>query len=289
MKANDKLSYDNYETVFFKLIEEEYSKKEQALILNEIKGDTFFSFEWDKWKKTKIQALPKDYKSEYKVFFDQLKLDVDLIAENPKRRIGALFIYKRIAIAAAMFFFVFLFLINNERASSFKPLAQESGIILTKVGIKARLQSREFLLGKKVNQQDTILERKQPPMAERRTVVIEENKNDIIADSTNGLVGEDDIHVKPVIAPMGASEREVELVSIHEPKRKFSFTVTKEKIKKKQYYTVRDLEETGVRLSELMSDKKFTLVREGSKLYLRLEKDENEVYFVSLDKRIINQ
>jgi hypothetical protein len=104
---------EKYESIFFNLLEGNYSKQEEEAILEEIEANSFLKFEWDNWQKAMLEDDSEMYASEHAAFFDALKDDADDVKVVPiwsGKSIGRLLPY--IGLAAACLLIVFMFTIN---------------------------------------------------------------------------------------------------------------------------------------------------------------------------------
>jgi len=75
---NDKLTLDNYETIFFKILENEYSTADKSNYLKQIEADAFLTFEWENWQKAMLVDESANMAVGHKSFFDGIKAEVDL-------------------------------------------------------------------------------------------------------------------------------------------------------------------------------------------------------------------
>lgn len=302
----NKLTYENYEVLFFKLLENELPKAEEQEILDQIKEDTFFSFEWSKWEQTKIANQSVTYATKHEVFFSQIQDDLAVVTEEKKRGILIWWPYAVSAAAIILISLTVLFY-SSSQPSSKNNIAENTRTELQEKETPSIVDSAE-----KVDTNQTTLRQNSIAKASESEVINKRNEqsesNEVfVAETKDKLefdkaVNENELPVlqdtgKQAIAKNEATkeaipainqdsmdkERFLALSKTNSTKRKFNITVVEESIKQKRYYTLANLREEGIRFAELMDDKRVTFVRENNKLYMRLEKSNEEIYFVSLD------
>lgn len=100
----------NYEKIMFDILENQYEKKTEADILQQIEADVFLSFEWNQWKKAFYTESIEKYR------FENIEFIESLVKKEPERS----FVYvKWSAIAASVILpVVVYFFLNNHKSSN---------------------------------------------------------------------------------------------------------------------------------------------------------------------------
>ncbi len=296
---------EKYESIFFNLIEGNYSKPEEEAILEEIEANSFLKFEWDNWQKAMLEDDSEAYALENAAFFDALKDDADAVKVVPiwsKNRIAAWLPY--MSLAAACLLIVFMFTINlKQNAEAEAELVEvETKKVQTS---DTQLQKDEVLTEENAVIPEPVVAEKAVEPADPSGVIpiiVEESapQQELIVsvDGTKEDKPED------VIIDFDADESEIEESAspeiiiadasptippqneiVEEPIEVYqrAFTVTTETVKKKdRVISQRELASMNVR--KLLQDKRIKLVNIGNKTYVQLESPDQETVLVGLSQ-----
>ena len=293
---------EKYESIFFNLLEGNYSKQEEETILEEIEANAFLKFEWDNWQKAVLEDDSETYAAENAAFFEALKDDVDAVKVVPiwsRKRIAVLLPY--VGLAAACLLIVFMFTINKQQeiqgevdlvetdsqgAESPEIPQMDDDSAIEEVVAEAEeliIEETEVLPGQPQNDIQRVNNR---PKGFKQVANVSEEKTpveDVVIDLEVDESEFEDYtspeiiiaQVDPVAPPM--DEETVEPVVSYQR----TFTVTTETVKKRdRVITQKELAKMDVR--QLLQDKRIKLVNIGNKTYVQLESPNQETVLVGL-------
>ncbi|MCB9262491.1 MAG: hypothetical protein H6607_08970 [Flavobacteriales bacterium] len=278
----NRLNEENYETVFFKLLENEYDQTERQAILKEIENNSFYSFEWDCWQKAMLQDESEKYAEAHESFFENIKAEALVVAQPERKRVIPMF--RIISAIAASLIIGIAVVMNVDRTKH-----TQNGVVVV---------SNDTLKNEPVQQQE--IKAAEEKMAQshetEETETLEEIKNwipkEVYVEVQNILIdtfsvdtlirSEQPIAVSPkpfpTIKPDSTPRIEIVQAKVKPYTRKFSVSNTSVEATD-IVYTVRDIEEQNIKLLDLVADKHITFVRQNDKLYLKLDgNNENPIY-----------
>lgn len=274
--SNSLINNDNYESVFFKLLENEYGRNERKQILEEISRNPFYSFEWDCWQKAKLKDEAKQFADTYASFFNDIKSDAGLFVQQPKGRIIPFYI-KISTVAASLFIAALLTLFFYGRKSNQISNAKDN--------IPAETEHKSPIYV----QQDTVLQwNKKNRYRIRRNELVKTDadiKKPIqdsfpIAGEYAEPYGQMDV---PKVKSHDTSLLNSEITIAEIPVYKRKFTVSPQQaIKQDMIVRLSDLESSNISLISLLDNKRITVVRKNKKLYIKLVEDNEVTILLSL-------
>ncbi|PCJ65549.1 MAG: hypothetical protein COA58_09055 [Bacteroidetes bacterium] len=299
----DQINKENYEIVFFQLMEGEYSDNEKTALLDTIAQDSFLAFEWENWKKAK---LPNNdialYNENFTEFFEGIKNEAIIYntpeeqKESKNKILPIFFAVSSVAacILAVLFFFndqtdsrtemvkeVVLPLDNSITSVDQEATANEIDTIILASTVKSsKLTSIEPTppapTNDSVQTEDIVTE--DNILKEQNT--IEESLDIIMAGADTAfsrLANADEI--KSLLQSIDTAYQDKNAIaSVQQPKRQLKFTVEKHKIPPQIILTsLAQLSDMNIDVTALMEDQKVFVLRNSDGLFLRLEKDGGEI------------
>jgi hypothetical protein len=283
---SSKLNTENYESVFFKLLENEYNNEETIQLLEEINNDPFYAFEWDCWQKTKIIDQSDELAKEHAAFFANIKEEVDVIATIPTANGRILPLYQIITtIAACLIMSLGLYFNFNqndaftERPLSYHPLEKNN---------KNQLDSNEKIINKESNialEKNAIVNPKATSGIASNIVPFKENNDSIIIIDKIGSAIPPIFIMKKPIGPINY-ENTHDVIAIATAARagyRRKFTVSQsDTISAEKIIALSALEAEHTNFIKLLDNKRITMVRVDGKLYVRLIEENQKTILVSL-------
>ncbi|MBO6516980.1 MAG: hypothetical protein JJ975_10570 [Bacteroidia bacterium] len=302
-----KIDLQNYESVFFNLLEGIYNEEEEQQLMQAIEGDSFLRFEWENWQKAKLVDDADSYADDFSVFFDTLKEEADVVEpqeeeeeeENPKR----LWLWP-LATGIAASLVLFLFLVNQGgRNNGNEPVANE---------VLDKMVEETLVEAPRKNEVEDVSKEVEKVVVTQETVAqpINEEKGqpiDIPAPKPIDLPQEEIVFDEPIdpmdrveVAVMDTTPDEnlTQIAAVDEPvldfvqdgattevgeQHKTRFTVSRQDVKKKEVFLSRS-EIGNASWRKLLEDKTIRLVWIGDKTYLRLESEDQESVLIGLQQ-----
>lgn len=267
------LNSKNYEQFFFRLIENDIKEEERVAVMEEIYANPFYTFEWECWKKAKIQDESKDIAVLEKGFFEGLKDAAAMVTEDPVERKAFIFPRWLAAGIAAGIFWALIYFSNyetKELSVNKIPPAEISE------HFDEKQQGKE--LTKKAPSTEVQLETKVKEAGKSTKFVRVGNESERNLKYTKP----DSIQSKPINKLTFSSDftlPDPALLIQTEPNmnRKYrrKFTVSESiPLKQDVIVTLAELEKQNASLLRLLDNKSISVVRMGKKLYVKLsEKD----------------
>lgn len=269
----DKLNNENYESVFFKLLENEYDHDERKTILDEINNNPFYAFEWECWQKTKLKDESKDFAVTYQSFFEDIKAEADLFVTPKKKRVIPFYL-KISAIAACLFLAIavtFIFITYKTDTT-----------VISKINLPTEIKSKpqQHMAIDSVKQTKSELKTETFTIIKTKPLFKPTSDNAILVTdtvSTPIIVKQNEA---PVIILSDTNLKEPKVAAV-EPKPVYNrkFTVSPyQKISSEKIVKLSELEASNTNLIKFFDNKRITVVRKNKKLYLRLiEENENSI------------
>jgi len=311
------INKENYELIFFQLIEGEYGAADEKRLLEEIANDSFLAFEWENWSKAKLYDNDTTYfETNFTEFFEGIKTEAAIfnqpIAEEKesKSRILPLFF---ITSSVAACFLIAFFITNNRKAENTDPkvaveqttpTSDENSVdVETSENFNAQNKNTQTLplsssenttQGESIAKEDIsepTLEKAQAPP--EPIDIVNLTKEPIAANQAENTVAkttetlQDTLYERVVklneiddlLNQVDTSYLHTEQIAASKPKRKLKFTVEKSELPPQIIVTsLAQLSDMNVDMSSLMQDQKVFVVRNDDGLFLRLEKDGGEIF-----------
>jgi len=293
-----KLDLQNYESVFFNLLEGNYSEVEEERLFKEIENDPFLRFEWENWQKTKLVDQSDQYAQKYGVFFDTIKEESDVVV-MPKR-MDSKKVWRLIplmtTLAASIVIFFFVVRNNQNQTIESNPIVVNE--TLNEVSEDASVIEQDEVNEIEVNvaapstisvedPQDNLGVKDVKPKVAFVALANEEVRpkqlSQRLTDTTQRIQSLPLVKVYGLVN-VGELTQDVVLEKTPaKPKYKRTFTVTTEDLKRKEVVLTRnEIENTSWR--KLLEDKTIRLVWIGNKTYLRLESFDSEPVLIGLQE-----
>ncbi len=293
-----KLDLQNYESVFFNLLEGNYSEVEEERLFEEIENDPFLRFEWENWQKTKLVDQSDQYAQKYGVFFDTIKEESDVVV-MPKR-MDSKKVWRLIplmtTLAASIVIFFFVVRNNQNQTIESNPIVVNE--TLNEVSEDASVIEQDEVNEIEVNvaapstisvedPQDNLGVKDVKPKVAFVALANEEVRpkqlSQRLTDTTQRIQSLPLVKVYGLVN-VGELTQDVVLEKTPaKPKYKRTFTVTTEDLKRKEVVLTRnEIENTSWR--KLLEDKTIRLVWIGNKTYLRLESFDSEPVLIGLQE-----
>ena len=290
----NQINKENYEVIFFQLIEGEFEVEEENSLLEDIAKDSFLAFEWGNWKKAK---LPVDdvshYETNFTEFFDGIKNEAAIYAQPPKDTRTSRFkiiplLWLAGSVAACFLIALFFFNTTDSAYIETVDLAQEKSqpesILQTEPISTDTVKDARLSINKPDNNTPEPVE----PTPSSFSGVEQESPATTqqlatagvypYQDSTAEIVEESNI-VQTLTSAADTSQPAPSILASNKPKRKLKFTTTKTTIPPKVIVTsMAQLSDLNIDMSTLMQDQKVFVVRNDDGLFLRLEKDGSEIF-----------
>lgn len=297
-----KIDLHNYESVFFNLLEGNYSKEEEEAILEQIDGDTFLRFEWESWEKLRLTDESDDYADKFGTFFDGIREEADAVVApkvvKTKRRT---WVPLMIGVAASLMLLLWFIPTSNyhgvevvdvgvEQKKTLVPESEEVDETADKKVMELVSQEEERLKDKEdVDQGVTAKLKRSAPMVNGLPIeqASEQGVTEVAVLEPTMVTELDELVVDSMLMA-NMQDRETPTRAVDDaleikPKYERKFIVTTEDIKKRDVVlTQKEIEGTSLR--KLLEDKTIRLVSLGDKTYLRLESQDDETVLIGLQQ-----
>lgn len=278
------ITRDNYETVMFGLLENEYPADVREDILQQIEADTFLKFEWGQWSKATYSEGLETYKHHEAEFIESLT----------KRDNKGGFIYRMIipmSMAAAIALF-FLVRSNNEGNTVVGPTIGQNRINSTEnpvttlpeelkqdKGAKSEQQSLPFITNhKNIDKRD--MQPEQPVFVDVQQMDqnIKEPSWKQLLEDTAALM------VKTALANQTEKKSKYKVTVVHETIDGLAYENTE--FQEKKYYTMADVmnHKDGISLSKFLSNPRSKVIKDEktNSTYIEYLADDNTVLILTI-------
>ena len=298
------INKENYEIIFFQLIEGGYNEAEENRLLEEIANDSFLAFEWENWKKAK---LPNDdsayFESNFTEFFNGIKneaavynqdIKIEEKEDESKRRIiPLLFTVSSVAACFLIAFFVFT---NWEKQSTESEVVLQGEPLTNIQDITITDNADTISQSVEIIQEDTPVELPAPDVPTNELEYVETKELvsipsnpieqeaptpvfNLKAEDTLKTVIAQDLTIEDILKQVDTIIDTDAIFVKSAPKRKLKFTVEKSSLPPEIILTsVAQLSDLNIDMNALMQDQRVYVVRNADGLFLRLEKDGGEIY-----------
>ncbi|MCC7298664.1 MAG: hypothetical protein IT244_10060 [Bacteroidia bacterium] len=272
------LTHENYENIFFKLIEKEFDKEDSKKILAEINNDPFFSFEWECWQKAVLVDGSKQIGLQHASFFDAIKSEADLFVTQKKKRTIP-FYYRATAIAASLCICAVAgyILLNPNTQQSVRPVkGQEPVVVADKSNSKLVVPATPTHKPAGKPQIWPVKENYMPIDPPDDAII-----PDKFLDPENIPIYTEAVPVKSNVDSGIAATVVVKTATPQTYKRKFSVSA-EQAITDDLIVKLSDLEATQTNLLDYFENKRVAIVRINKKLYLKLTENDDSYIYLSL-------
>ncbi len=282
---SSKLNTENYESVFFRLLENEYNKEEANQLLEEINNDPFYAFEWECWKKAIISDQSEELAEEHAAFFANIKEEIDVIA-LPTATKRILPLYQIITtIAACLIVGIGLYLFFNQNDKPTERLLSSHSLIKNKTVIIDSVVN--------ISIENSILPK------DKNVIVNSKSASGIVSNVMKFKETNDPLLTfdksKTDIPPLFISKKSIgpieyeithdvhAIAMSNRSAYKRKFTVSKsDTLSAEKIIALSELEANNTNLIKLLDNKRITMVKVDGKLYVRLIEENEKTILVSL-------
>lgn len=279
------ITRDNYETVMFGLLENEYPADVREDILQQIEADTFLKFEWGQWSKATYSEGLETYKHHEAEFIESLT----------KKDSKGGFIYRMIipmSMAAAVALF-FLVKSGNEGSVVVGPTISKNQVNTTEkpnIDVPMELipekkttevkKSRSFISeGRNINNAD--IHYRTPEFVE----VQKENNETSIPNWKQMVEDTAALMVKTALAHQQIEKKsKYKVTVVHETMSGLAYENTE--FQEKKYYTMADVmnHKDGISLSKFLSNPRSKVIKDKTtnSTYIEYLADDNSVLVLTI-------
>lgn len=276
-----RLSYDNYEQIFFDLLENNYTYEEALEYRRQIDADTFLSFEWKNWQSTLLKKEADEYAQAEVTFFAELEnLQTSVIIPKDKKRVVPIF-FKYTTVAACLFLFL-LFAIpfaankHGHTAHNFKTKKAASQD-LDNSNSKTKSTNNEDMDNQTIASVLVIDAPENNNQTSKRRNVYQNPITTInlpMKKLVNFDMGVNQLNVPAAIRP----------IVITEPKPTYTFTVLSvTDIPKKEIKTLGEIDEQGIKWRTLLKNSDISLVIVKDQPFIKITKEDQNQLLVALN------
>ncbi|HEY1046720.1 MAG TPA: hypothetical protein VGF79_09795 [Bacteroidia bacterium] len=278
------ITRDNYETVMFGLLENEYPADVREDILQQIEADTFLKFEWGQWSKATYSEGLETYKHHEAEFIEGL---------TKKDNKGG-FIYRMIipmSMAAALALF-FLVRSGNESSEVVGPTISKNQVnTIEKSNIEAPLElkpekktAEDKETGKFISKEKNInnidVQYEEPVFVEvqnENTETIKPSWKQMVEDTAA-------LMVKTALAQQTEKKSKYKVTVVHETMNGLAYENTE--FQEKKYYTMADVmnHKDGISLSKFLSNPRSKVIKDKTtnSTYIEYLADDNSVLVLTI-------
>jgi hypothetical protein len=280
------INAENYEHVFFKLIENEYTLEEKENVLAEIMADPFYSFEWESWKKAQLVDESSEFAVAHKSFFDGIKADASIIPISTHKTTKRFSFFQMVGgIAACVSVAFTLYFYNFESEVNTGVTTKSTDAIENKSVIKNGTDSiaSKFSNKTKKHQHNTITTRKYKQQSEvdsgsnsmLHTPIVTYKWDEIYLTRKNIDTFFNVQHTPPNVPYLS---------NFSPPAFRRNFIVSKsDTITKEIVVSLSEFEDNNTNLIKLFDNKRITLIRVDKKLYIKLVEENERTLLVKLN------
>ena len=263
---------ENYEMIFFDILEGEYSVQEEMDLLEQISNDAFLSEEWASWQKSKIAAVDFPLLSD-DTQLDRMKYNVDQAIQEEDKKVVPIFYYISGIAAGILLLFVFFFSFRNNEVEH-----NERGVVTVETTSVVEGDSLTLESQNAPETKDQIVERKveKKKSIQRQIIAVPEESVPLIAnepelkEQTPKDEGDETLDVEDPKEELIA-QIPFEQVDTHTNQRNLKFSVTTEDVVREvTVFEYSYLEKNNINLQQLIADRRITLVRYNNSLCIKL-------------------
>lgn len=278
------ITRDNYETVMFGLLENEYPADVREDILQQIEADTFLKFEWGQWSKATYSEGLETYKHHEAEFIESLT----------KRDNKGGFIYRMIipmSMAAAIALF-FLIRSGNEGSVVVGPTVSqnqvstsESRVLETPKEQKQVDKSKKDHLATPLITNGDNIDKSNDKQEEPVFVDVQQMDQDTKEPSWKKLVEDTAaLMVKTALANQTEKRSKYKVTVVHETMNGLAYENTE--FQEKKYYTMADVmnHKDGISLSKFLSNPRSKVIKDKTtnSTYIEYLADDNTVLVLTI-------